>query len=115
MSGSGSSPALATCKKSQALLAGVPGGFSLCPPTDWPSNNLERDVNLNEEKKKKNTFHFFLCLFPNIVIYGCSSWQASKQKQSVLTDLHFPLVCFYEEFSIFQRYQQTRPVMALQF
>ena len=39
VSGVGSSPALATCKTSQVLLAGVPGGFSRgspvsAPPTD---------------------------------------------------------------------------------
>ena len=40
VSGVGSSPALATCKTSQVLLAGVPGGCSwgspvFAPPTDW--------------------------------------------------------------------------------
>ena len=41
VSGVGSSPALATCETSQALLVGVPGGFSrgspiIATPTDWP-------------------------------------------------------------------------------
>ena len=62
MSGVGSSPALATCETSQVLIAGVPGGFSrgspvFAPPTDWPVSyelkNLERDVKLNQKKKKK--------------------------------------------------------------
>ena len=41
LSGVGSRPALATCERSQVLLAGVPGGFSrgspvFAPPSDWP-------------------------------------------------------------------------------
>ena len=61
MSGVGSSPTLAKCETSQILLAGVPGGFSrgspiFAPPMIDPShmscNNLERDVKLNQKKKK---------------------------------------------------------------
>ena len=40
VSGGGSSLSMATCKTSQVLLAGVPGGFSrgapFRPSTDWP-------------------------------------------------------------------------------
>ena len=32
----GSSPTRSTCETSQVLLAGMPGGFSLPPPTDLP-------------------------------------------------------------------------------
>ena len=51
-----------TCGTSQVLLAGVSGGFSpgtpvFAPPTDWSVSiwvkKLERDVKLNQKKKKK--------------------------------------------------------------
>ena len=60
VSGVGSSPALPTCETRQVLLAGVSGGFpGVLPfrPTYrlaclYESNNLERDIKLNNNKKK---------------------------------------------------------------
>ena len=62
MTGVGSSPALATCKTSQVLLADVLGGFPGVLPfrpiyglpllDNYERNNLERDVKLNQKKKK---------------------------------------------------------------
>ena len=77
MSGVGSSPALATCKTRDVLLAGVPGGFSWGSPvfahlliglSDMCRNNLERDIKLNLKKKKKKEerkkgFVLFRCIF----------------------------------------------------
>ena len=68
MFGVSSSPALATCETRQVLLAGVSGGFpGVLPfrPTYrlarlYECNNLERDIKLNQKKKKKkkNTIGF---------------------------------------------------------
>ena len=64
MSGVGSSPALATCETRKVLLAGVSGGFpGVLPfrPTYrlvrlYETNNLERDVKLNQNKINKKNY-----------------------------------------------------------
>ena len=77
MTGVSSSPALATCETSHVLLAGVSGGFSWGTPVSphlpigssrYESNNLERDVKLNQNKISVNSQGAHSGLSPEFVM-----------------------------------------------